>query len=72
MMGNTGDNKDLSKESNEQIEEILIYYFHIVVSKVRSTGSVRRSSANKIYFIEYNILREIKVPIGNGALQFHQ
>lgn len=31
MMGNTGDNKDLSKESNEQIEEILIYYFHIVV-----------------------------------------
>lgn len=45
--GSTGYNKDLSKESNEHIEEILIYYFHIVVSKVRFTGSVGRSSVKQ-------------------------
>lgn len=52
------------------IGEILIYYFHIVVSIVRFTGSVGSISVKQNLHNSIQCFREIKVPIGNGALQF--
>lgn len=44
VMGLQDTKRTCQKKVMNVIEEILIYYFHIVVSKVRFTGSVGRSS----------------------------
>lgn len=43
VMGLQDTKRTCQKKVMNIIEEILIYYFHIVVSKVRFTGSVGRS-----------------------------
>lgn len=48
----------------------MIYYFHIVVSIVRFTGSVGRFSVKQNLHNSIQTSREIKVPIGSGALQY--